>query len=208
MVTDGDSLGAGVATINFSASPAVSELGGSATGTVYNADPALDAVFVNSANSALGVKITGLPAGTYNVYVVAAYLGSTGGNRPGGTTPSRQAVWAFSDADLATLTYTSATGTMGTHTQDEILENTTAGSWVAGNNYANVPVTVSAEQPALYVALSAELARVGAGTQNETRPFLNLIQVVPEPSMAIGLLLGIPLLGLGRRRRGGCDVGR
>jgi hypothetical protein len=201
IVTDGDSLASGTAVLNFATSPAVSELSGTAVGTVFNADPALDSVFVNNANGVLGVKITGLPAGTYDVYVVAAYLGATANNRPAGSTPSRQAIWAFTDADLTTLTYTSSTGTMGTHLQDEILENSTASSWVTGNNYAVVPVTVSAAQPALYVALSAEAARVGPGTQNENRPFLNLIEVVPEPSAVCGLLLGLPFIGLSRRRR-------
>jgi hypothetical protein len=131
-------------------------------------------------NIALGVRIDGLVAGTYQIYV-------TGKN-------------TNSSNNLAAIFYASAAGLAATYdfsaiTNTANVANTTGNSaaYAVDVNYGLLTVTVGTGQ-SLFLATE--------GTTAEQRGFLNSLQIVavPEPSSLL-LVSGGLLAGLWRRRR-------
>lgn len=159
---------------------------------VFGSNPVNNSNYGTNFSSQYGgvaTKVTGLAPGTYDIYVVAAYTGSTAGTHPGGASPAQQNVWAFS---RASGTNTLTTGTYGT--SNDLLENSTSASWVAGNNYSKITVTLDASNPDLFV--------VSEGAVNDSkRGWLSSIQIVSVPEPSALLLSAIGALAFFKRRR-------
>ena len=138
----------------------------------------------------VATRVTGLTAGTYDIYVVAAYTGATTGSHPGGASPAQQSVWAFGGPSG---TDSLITGSFGT--ANDVLENSTSASWVAGNNYSKVTVTLDASNPDLFI--------IAEGYANDSkRGWLSAMQIVPVPEPSALFLTAFGSIALlGRRRR-------
>ncbi len=159
-------------------------------------DAAFGGVASNAGYGGVGMRVTGLAFGTYQVYVSAGYIGTTNnGTRPGEANPATFNIWAFSGAGTGFADTTLTTGTFGT--PGEVLENSTTASWSQGNNFALLTVTLDASNPALY--LISENANPASP---ETRGWLNAVQIVAVPeSSSLGLLAGmVGALAFYRRR--------
>ncbi|WP_309380245.1 PEP-CTERM sorting domain-containing protein [Cerasicoccus frondis] len=172
--------------INFGSQPSSSsQLGTQLFSGVYsNTSVARDGIF-NSFNSepwAIGVKLDGLAAGEYNIYITARNT----------NTLTAQPTTVFGDAISntdATFDYNSITGSSianGTN-------STSSGPYTGfeeGGNYGFLTITLSAGQ-------SLALAISGDGAGNDGRGFLNSIEIVavPEPSTYVTLMASLTLLG-------------
>lgn len=133
------------------------------------------------AGQSLGIQVTGLAAGIYEIFVV-------GRNTNTGNTIANSFVGAgvagenfdFSGLTPISISYTGATSTA---------------AWVEGVNYSKHTITLAAGQ-------ALNIATQGTDTDSQKRGFMNSIQIVqqiPEPSTAV--LSGALLLPLLRRRR-------
>jgi len=178
------------------------------TGTAYTAGSNIytsnsigrDGVFGGSSGTTtpwVGVQITGLAAGTYDVYVAAR-------NTNTGT--------AQSNYDQIVFAGKSVTGNFdfggygsGTLSYDGSSPTNASSSWVqegnSGENYVKLSVSITAGE-AINIAVQGDGASGGAN-----RGFLNAIQIVntstiPEPSAfaALGGLAALGLAAAGRRR--------
>ena len=207
IISDGEVITAGAALLDFAIGAAVSNSAGGtvATPSVFATTPAKDFVFSgsdNTADSVVGMRVTGLDPGTYDIYVVAAYSGSTTSAHPGNSNPSQQAVWVFSGSG-DTLAYDAAANTLGGRSRFDVMENGVK-TWTEGNTFALATVTIDAANPNLYIAASGAETATGLTANSEDRGFINLVQVVPEPGSA-GLILAAGGLLLGTRRRRRAD---
>jgi hypothetical protein len=212
---DSGGISSGTGGLNFTSSPIGSAIGGSTSGVLFGADPAKDAVVTNTSNSTLrelfGLRIHGLALNTtYEVYVVAAYTaGGFPASQPGNTA-ARQAVFGFAGALSDTLTYTASGGgatitATGVSTSSyQALTNANNTAWVENNNFEKFQVTLTADNPTLYIVTTGDksLAGLSTGSSTEERGWLNLVQIVtvPEPG-PVGLLIATATLGLITRRR-------
>lgn len=163
--------------------------GSSMTG-VFSSNPLNNSSYGANTGSQYGgvaTKVTGLAFGTYDIYVVAAYTGATTASHPGGSLPAQQNVWAFS---RPSGTNTLTTNTYGT--ANDLLENSTSASWVAGNNYSKITVTLDASNPDLFIVSEGFAA-------DSKRGWLSAIQIVPEPSCL--LLSAFGAFAFFKRRR-------
>lgn len=176
---------------NFTASPETHPAAQANMGGVFQTNPTNTSMFGNNVTLGYGgvaMKITGLPSGTYDLYLVAAYTGATAGTRPGAVNAAQQNVWAFSQASGVN---TIASGSYGS--ANDLLENGTTASWVQGNNYSKITVTLDAANPDLIIIAEG----IAGGT--ETRGWLSSVQIIPEPSSS--LLAAAGAIGLITRRR-------
>ncbi len=182
-------VGAETTAINLSTQPSSSSALGSQqnTGIYASTSVGTDAIFSGAGGSSnnLGVQITGLAAGIYEVFVVSRNTNNFGTT----TIANYVGIGTAGDFDYSGYASNGITYSGGANT------HTTA--WVeSGNaeaNYTKFTVTLGAGQ-ALNIA--------AAGMAGDTRGFLNSIQIaqVPEPSaFAMASVALIPLL---RRRRG------
>lgn len=180
--------------IGFATQPTSSLLGNNgaySTGVYGSADaPARDFIF-NSFNSepwAIGLKVTGLAAGTYKVYV-------TGANVNGASAGTMN---FFADAlafGAASYDFSAVPGVVATNLSSE------SATWSAGVNYAVMTVSISEGQ-------ALALAASGTGTSSGGRGFLNSLEIVrvssiPEPGAYATILGGLALAGCVAARRGG-----
>lgn len=212
VVADVVELSGGSGTLSFG-SPVVSVLQGNISSGVFADNPAENAIFSGGANNLtegfLGMRITGLTAGSYDIYVAAAYIGGTVNARAGGSTPAQQAIWAFAGTSSVSLSYSGGTvsgGGSSSLAPAEILENTSSVSWIEGNNYATIHVTLTGVNNTLYIATTGDPALVTYNsTSQEERAWLNVVQIVsvPEPSSALLLGAGLGALCLMLRPRKG-----
>lgn len=152
---------------------------GSDYGTASSAPVAKDGIFRTGSaaaqNAAIGLRIDGLTAGTYTLYFV-------GRNTNTNANPFAELFYTSVGANADTFNFSSASSvTLGN-------SNTTGNtSWIAGNQYNSVTVTLGAGD-------SLFIAAEGASTSAELRGFINSIEIVPEPSAALSVMIGLGAL--------------
>ena len=194
-------------TLDFVNAPSTTANGGSTTsadGNRFGVAPGKDFFFSGGSGGSsgtvglAGMRVSGLAPGTYDIYIAAAYTGSTSANRVGGTNPSQQAVWIFTGSANA-IDYDPTANTLGGVARTDLLENTSKSTWTNGDNYALATVTITPQSPSLFIASSGANTAI-SGTNGDVRAFINFVQIVPEPS-SFGLLLGGVMLVLRARRR-------
>lgn len=160
---------AGVTVINLNARPdGYHALGGAAnTGVYEDASAGRDAIFSGAKfdrSRAVGMQVTGLPAGDYVVYVVAR---STNMSQPHTQRVYVGIASASGDFDFASPSYI-----MRPLSYRHGIDATD--SWVEDANYVRFAVTITAGQV-------LNLASIG-DDRNERRGFLNCVQIVPAPT--------------------------
>lgn len=161
------------------------------TNTTANTAPGRDGFIgggTSAAGSAIGLRVDGLAAGTYSVFVMARNTSASGAASP---------MTVYARGGLATeTTFTfggepSATQANTVYTTAEYTNQYTTFS--EGNNYSRIDVTITAGQSLLLA--------IDGSSAGETRGFLNMIQIVAVPEPATALLGSLGLLGCLRRRR-------
>ena len=174
-------------TISLSSTPGGSIPGGAAYDSgVYagTSPPGKDTIFNGTANSNLGVQVTGLAAGIYEVFIHSRNTNSSQTYSQTNFVGTGTSTTSFDYASYAseTLSYTASTST---------------GSWVeeggTGENYTRFLVTIGTGE-----ALNIGIEGVG----DNGRGFLNSIQIalIPEPSSAIMAITALIPLTLRRKR--------
>lgn len=161
----------GGAVINFADAGFISTnaLGGSQSSGIYGGNsPIKDGFYGGTGGNAIavGLRVNGLPAGTYTVFFAARNTSTQN------AAPER--IYATSGAPAATYTFTNSPSALQSNSSPAV---TTA--FMAGDNCGSIVVTLATGQ-ALYVAAA------GAGT--EVRGFLNSVEIVPgQPILQAGL---------------------
>ena len=142
------------------------------------------------AGFAMGLRLDGLAAGTYAVFLTARNTSANGAagamsiyTQTGASTDTSYAFGTTPITIQGNPVYT--TGGSGTYTGQYT-------TFVEGDNYARFEVTI-AEDESLMIAID--------GSGAETRGFLNSMQVVAIPEPGSALLGSLALLGCLRRRR-------
>ena len=178
-------LGTGaLASVDFNTNPASTSALGSAynTGVYSGTSVAKDGIF--NANGAIGIQITGLSAGDYDIYF-------TGRNTNTANDPSYVAYAAAGGAAPSFDFSSAATGTWSnSFVNNASLETGGTKSFELGDHYGTIRVSVAAGQ-ALFLAVDP----------SGTRPFVNSIEIVAVPEPATMALLASGGLFLLRRRR-------
>lgn len=172
-LTLGSSVGSTL--VDFSQTPAnSSELGAavdihSDTNVFAGTSVGKDGIFTASplGNNLVGIKVGGLPAGRYEIYVIGANTSNGLGH---------QSPTAF---------YVAATGDVSTFeigglqpSATSLLTPMAAQSWIEGASYAKITIDLSEGECLLLVADG--VGRHGGGS--EDRGFLNAVQIVAVPS--------------------------
>jgi MYXO-CTERM domain-containing protein len=164
-------------------------LGDSVTGGVYGGTSVgTDGIFHGSSGNtrAVGFQLTGLAAGTYEIYVTARNTSTAAANSQtvyvaGGTALAANGTFDFSGYTSQTISYTGSTDVNA--------------NWVETDNYLKFTLTLTAGQ-------ALNLAVIGGSGEN--RGFLNSVQIVAVPENSAGLLslaaAGV-LFSIRRRRR-------
>ena len=206
---DGADLTSNAGSIDFATRTGNSVSTPSGPPNLFSLDPARDAVYTGSSAAAttgiFALKVSGLALDTtYDVYVVAAYTGSNSTNYPGVTGASRQAVFGFAGTESNSLSYNngSITGAGSTVASYQALLNSNSTTWVENTNFEKFQLTLTADNPTLYILVSGQKSLAGVGgTSSEVRPWLNLVEIVavPEPGTAGLLALGLGFLLFARR---------
>jgi hypothetical protein len=153
--------------------------------TIISSTPGRDALF-GAAGSAVGLRVDGLAAGTYDIYTMARNTNSnaasvpmniyaTAGSFSGSFTFSALAAAAQANTGFTTAAYTNQYSV-----------------FIAGENYVKSTVTLVSGD-SLYLAVDGSPA-------GETRGFLNMVQIVAVPEPSVALLGALGLIGLFRRR--------
>jgi len=156
--------------IDLATNPAGSLAGTAFTTGIYvTGSVARDAVFQSVNDTATGFQVTGLSAGSYQVYVVSrntAQAGAYGTNS-----------YAAAGVAASNFNYSAVTPSLLTN-----LATTT--TWISGNTYSVISITLTAGQ-ALNVAVQ------GTGTAANGRGFLSAAQIVliPEPTSVAALAI-------------------
>jgi hypothetical protein len=157
----------------------------------------------------IGMRISGLSLGLYDVYLAAAYVGdNTDDARPGGANPTAQVAFAFAGNASNTLTYSSSAGSAtvtgaGSHSAFQTISNENNDDWVLGANYARFTVELTLTSPTLYLLTTGDGLPHNdvLGNTGERRAWMNLIQIIPVPEPGAFTLLACAALTLLTRRR-------
>jgi hypothetical protein len=171
-------------------------LTGSATNTGVYADTSAgrDGIFTsNNNNPYIGLQVTGLSAGTYDIYIVARNT-NTGADQAAYT----QTAYAGKSASVGNFDFSAYSATSESLLYPSGPTNTYSSNWVEGSNYVKLSITLTSGE---YL----NLAVAGGGTGAAARGFLNSVQIVststvPEPS-TYAVLGGLVALGLAIHRR-------
>ena len=174
--------------INFADQPGSSNaLGVQTNSGVFSGNSVgKDGIFHGSGgqNNVIGLKVTGLALGTYDVFVVGINTNIEQANET-----IRMDMGALATGNVGTLDIAAlSTVTVG---------NTVAASWQEGGNYGRFNVTLTADNPVLTLFTVATDSTEGRG-------FLNAVQVTPIPEPRVyAALFGLFALGFvaWRRRR-------
>lgn len=140
-----------------------------------------------AAGAAIGLRLDGLAAGDYTVYVM-------GRNTSSNDTGSRaMTFYTTTGASSGTFAFGSATsGSQVNTTYTNAAYTNQFNSFVAGENYVAFNISLATGE-SLFLATD--------GTGLETRGFLNMVQIVSVPESSALLLGFVGLLPLFRRRR-------
>lgn len=184
----GNGFSAGTSNLNFATAP--STTAGLAFSTLAaNGTAQKDSIFAGASgqNTAVGLRIGGLNAGVYNVYVTGFNSAAQALGRThrfwAGSTPAATTLFAVSDLTVANGFLL------------ETIDNSQQTSWVEGVNYSQMQVTLDAGE---------YLTVVSNGTGGgDFRGFLPIVQIesVPEPSPCALIALGVVGLWLVQRSR-------
>jgi len=180
-INEGSSATASI--VNWTAHPTASNLGTSiVTNDFASGNPAYGAVFDSGASN-IGMQVSGLAAGTYNLFVVGVNTNSS--------TPVSETFFA-GDTGSSLLTSSSYNFTSLPLSATESNSGISTSTWVAGTDYQELTVTIANSGDIL--TLVAE----GGGTTA-----LNMLEIVavPEPRTWAELAFGAFVLFFVVRRR-------
>jgi hypothetical protein len=146
--------------------------GGTATGT----------------GAAIGLRLDGLAAGAYAVYVMSRNTNSNASSYPMHVVATTGApAGTFDFATLSRLIQSNNGYAAATYSGEY-------GAFLEGQNYVAATVTLAAGE-SLYIAAD------GGSDSIDRRGFLNAVQIVPIPEPSVALLGALGLLALAFRRR-------
>jgi hypothetical protein len=182
--------------IGLTSQPASELVGTAVTTGVYAGNSAgRDGIFgTSTTNPVVGIQVGGLSAGTYDVYVAARNT-NTGNGQP----TYSQNIFVGKTATATNFDYSGYATAGLTYTGSASQQTTFVNSWVLGENYVKLSVTLAGGE---YLNLAVE----GRNASNVLdRGFLNSVQIVasvPEPS-TYAMLGGLAVLGVAilHRRR-------
>jgi hypothetical protein len=143
--------------------------------------------WLGASNSAIGLRVDGLVAGEYRVYVMARNTNSNA------ETAAPMNLYATTGSLASTFDFSSLSATVQANTTYPTSNTTAYNEFVSGENFVAIDVTLAEGQ-------SLFLASDGASA-GEPRGFINMVQVVAIPEPSVPLLAGLGLLALVRRRR-------
>jgi hypothetical protein len=136
---------------------------------------------------ALGMRVDGLAAGEYRVYVMARNTNTNA------TTATPMNLYATAGAFATSFTFSALTAEIQANTTFPSSNATAYNTFEDGVNYVALNITL-ADGDSLFLAADG-------GTAAESRGFLNMVQIVAIPEPASALLGTLGLLALLRRRR-------
>jgi hypothetical protein len=140
-----------------------------------------------AAGNAVGLRVDGLAAGDYRVYVMARNTNSNA------ATAAPMNLYTTTGAISATFDFSALSPVVQANTTYPTSNPTAYDAFADGENFVTFDLALTAGQ-------SLFLASDG-GTAGETRGFLNMVQIVPVPEPSVGLLGLAGLVPLLRRRR-------
>lgn len=185
-LTLGSSIGSTL--VDFSKPPGSSSALGATinSGVFAGTSVGKDGIFTSApaGNNLVGIKVGGLSAGRYEIYVI----GANTSNGPAYQSPS--AFYAAATTNVSTFETSGLTPSA-----TSLLTLTSIESWIEGGSYAKITIDLSEGQ---YLLLVAD------GTGTEDRGFLNAVQIVavPEPSVVAFCIVGLLALPLFARAAG------
>jgi hypothetical protein len=137
-------------------------------------------------NTAIGMRVDGLAAGDYRVYVMSRNTNSNAASVP-------QFLFATTGASSTSYTFSALTAATQANTGYANTNPTAYNAFDEGENYVAIDLTL-ADGESLFLAAD------GAAS-GETRGFFNMVQIVAVPEPSLALLGSFGLLSLLRRRR-------
>ncbi|MGE9267583.1 MAG: hypothetical protein ACQKBY_05765 [Verrucomicrobiales bacterium] len=150
-----------------------------------NSAPARTGWLGGAGNTAIGMRIDGLAAGSYDIYVMGRNTNSNASESPMAFFASTGISSSVFDFSLESASSMSNTGVASP-------DPTAYNDFVAGDNYTVLSVDIAAGE-SLFLASD--------GTGSETRGFFNLVQLVAVPEPSTAFLALCSFTALLRRRR-------
>ena len=163
------------------------------TGVYADSSPARDGIFTGTSSGnirAVGLQVSGLAPGTYDIYMTGRNTNTNGGHIQNFYAGKAASSGDFTFTDAGTFASKSITYFASPTTQNNAWSETTLA------NYAKFSVTLTT---------GAVLQLSAFGGTGDSRGFLNAVQIVntstiPEPAAA-GLLAGVATIAIATLRR-------